>query len=422
MTSSSKPRWWRASRDLAQRNARESQGRAARALVELDAALGTARAQVHTYAELDPGREADRLQSAWAPVDAQADEAMNQYLEAVSAKDLDTDVEEWVAQHAIGLFHDIAEKLTLATRVIEHFLRDENAAMMRIASLQSVLPRAIQDARRELADAQQAIEAVRSQGFLASEPAADLANARTTLDRIESGALSTASGQPPSGQQRLDAVRSVGADAAAIAARATSLAKERDSLAARIVSIRTAAQVARTQAADLPEILSELRRDYVGTSFAAVESSPAQVQAALARVDEALASANRMIADDQQRYGEAAQMLGTARAALDEAKAATFAVADRLNALHGARADPSVVWGEVRRSLRDAQRFVTAQPHPDPQAVAKLDGFAVRLDAARQVLARSPRPDYGAYLDELQAVRIGSAQIVAGLRAHRASR
>ena len=62
MTSSGAPRvrWWRATRDQAQVSARESQGRAAQALVELDAALGRTRSLVQTYAEIDPGPEAQR--------------------------------------------------------------------------------------------------------------------------------------------------------------------------------------------------------------------------------------------------------------------------------------------------------------------------------------------------------------------------
>ena len=416
MTSGGPPRvrWWRASRDQAQINARESQGRAARALVELDAALGRTRALVQTFAEIDPGPEAQRLQRAWAPVDAQADAALTEYLDAVSAQDLDSDVEEWVAQHAVGLFHGIAERLTLATRTIEQFAAAESAAVNRVTALQAVLPRAVADARAALGAAAEAIADARSAGFLAREPEADLHAATADLDRL-AGAVTGAG--PDSAQQRLDAVNAVAAAAGRIVRRARTLGEERDALARRIGSIRTAAAVAREQASDLPEILSELRRDYVGSAFASVEGNQRLAEAALADVDDALATAVRQIADDAQRYDEAAIVLDRARASLDEARAATHGVADRLSALNAAKADPAPAWDEARRILRDAQRFAVGHPAGDRPTIAQLDGLAIRLDAARAALARASRPDVGAYLDELAAVRAGAAAIVARLRA-----
>ncbi|MCU1689204.1 MAG: hypothetical protein JWN61_432 [Pseudonocardiales bacterium] len=415
MTSSGAPkvRWWRATRDQAQANARESQGRAARALVELDAALGRTRSLVQTYAEIDPGHEAQRLQRAWAPIDAQADAAMTEYLDAVSAKDLDTDVEEWVAQHAVGLFAGIAEKLSLATRAIEQFQAAEHPAFNRVTALQSVLPKAVADARAALDAAQQAIDAAKQAGFKAREPEADLAAARADLDQVAS-AVTGPGGS--SAQHRLDAVKSLAQLGARIARRAQSLGAERDALARRIVSIRTAAAVAADQAADLPEILSELRRDYIASAFAAVEGNQRIADAALADVDEALTSASRLIADDSQRYDDAGIVLDRARASLDEARSATHGVADRLSALNAVKGNATPAWDDVRRALRDAQRFAVGRPGTDPQTVAQLDGLAVRLDAARNNLGRAARPDYGAYLDELDAVRAGAARIVARLR------
>jgi hypothetical protein len=415
MTSSGAPRvrWWRATRDQAQAAARESQGRAARALVELDAALGRTRALVQTYAEIDPGHEAQRVQRSWAPLDSQADAAMSDYLDAVTAKDLDTDVEEWVAQHAIGLFAGIAEKLSLATRSIEQFQAAEHAAFTRVTALQSVLPKAVADARTALAGAQQAIEAAQQAGFQAREPAADLAAARADLEQM-AAAVTGAGGT--SAQHRLDAVHALAQLGGRIARRAQALGAERDALARRIVSIRTASGVAAEQAGDLPEILSELRRDYIASAFAAVEGNQKLAAAGLADVDAALASAARLIADDVQRYDEAGVVLDRARASLDEARSATHAVADRLNALNAAKGDPAPAWDEVRRALRDAQRFAVGRPGTDPQTVAQLDGLAVRLDAARHRLGRATRPDVGAYLDELDAVRAGAATIVARLR------
>lgn len=412
MTSSGAPRvrWWRATRDQAQANARESQGRAARALVELDAALGRTRSLVQTYLEIDPGHEAQRLQRSWAPVDGQADAAMSEYLDAVSAKDLDTDVEEWVARHAIGLFAGIADKLSLATRSIEQFQAAEHAAFTRVTALQSVLPKAVAEARTALDAAQQAIKTAQQSGFQAREPAADLAAARADLDQVAAGSTSA------SAQHRLDSVHAVAQLAGRIARRAQSLGAERDALARRIVSIRTAAAVAADQAGDLPEILSELRRDYIASAFAAVEGNQKIAETALADVEQALASATRLIADDAQRYDEAGVVLDRARSSLDEARAATHGVADRLNALNAAKGDATSAWDDVRRALRDAQRFAVGRPGTDPQMVAQLDGLAVRLDAARHNLGRTARPDYGAYLDELAAVRAGAARIVARLR------
>lgn len=415
MTSSGAPRvrWWRATRDQAQVSARESQGRAAQALVELDAALGRTRSLVQTYAEIDPGPEAQRLQRSWAPIDAQADAAMSEYLDAVSAKDLDTDVEEWVAQHAIGLFAGIAEKLSHSTRSIEQFLGAQHEAVNRVTALQSVLPKAVADARAQLDAAQQAIEAAQQSGFKAREPAADLAAARADLDRA---ATVTTGAHALSAQHRLDAVNALAQLGGRIARRAQSLGAERDALARRIVSIRTAAAVARDQAGDLPEILSELRRDYIESAFAVVGGNQKLADTALGDVDEALASATRLIADDAQRYDEAAVVLDRARSSLDEARSATHAVADRLNALNAAKGNAAAAWEDVHRALRDAQRFAVGRPGTDPQTVAQLDGLAVRLDAARHNLGRAARPDYGAYLDELAGIRAGAGRIVAALR------
>jgi len=412
----SRPRWWRASRDQAQAAARESQGKAAQELVALDAALGNARGLIRAYAELDPGPDARRLEQNWTPVDAQADRAMTEYLEAVAAKDLDTDVEEWVAQYAIGLFAGIGERLRLATRAIEQFLSDEERSVNRIKGLQSVLPNAVADARSALRDAAAAIDEARAQGFLALEPQARLNDASSELDRVEAGLRSAAAG---SAQHRLEAVHAVRDRARDIRAAAGSLATERDRLAARIVSLRTAAQIAAGQAADLPQILHELRRDFTAPQFAVAERAAQDVPAQLASIEPLLVQANRLLSPEQQRYGEAAGAIASARAALDRAKGATHAVADRLSALNAAKADPSVPWERTRRDLRDAQRFVMGRAHPDARAIARLDGLAAQLDASRELLERTPRPDYGGYLDALAQVASEAAEVVAQLRGDR---
>jgi hypothetical protein len=410
----SRPRWWRASRDQAQAAARESQGRAAQALVGLDAALGGARGLVRSYVELDPGPDARRLEQTWTPIDGQADQAMTEYLDAVAAKDLDTDVEEWVAQYAVGLFAGIEERLTLATRSIEQWTADEDRAISRVRSLQSVLPAAVADARTALGAAAAAIEAARSEGFLAHEPQTKLAAAGADLDRLAAAVAGPSAG---SAQDRLAAVHAIRDRAKDIGAEAGALAQEHDRLAARVLSLRTAAQVVLTQAADLPQILHELRRDFAASAFSAVERDAADVPAELAKIEPLLADASRLLAKDQQRYADAAAALSAARAALDRSRSATHAVADRLSALNAAKADPSVPWETTRRALRDAQRFVASQSPPDPRAVARLDGLAAQLDASRQLLERGPRPDFGAYLDALESVRSTAAEVVAQLRA-----
>ena len=57
--------------------------------------------------------------------------------------------------------------------------------------------------------------------------------------------------------------------------------------------------------------------------------------------------------------------------------------------------------------------------HPDARAIARLDGLAVQLDASRQVLERTPRPDYGGYLDALAEIGSEAAEVVAQLRGDR---
>lgn len=419
MTQPPKPRWWRASRDQAQFAARQSQGRAAQQLVALDAALGGARELVRGYGELDPGAAARQLEAAWGPVDAQADAAMTEYLEAVAAKDLDTDVEEWIAQHAIGLFGGIGERLLLATRAIEQFQVDHAEAVNRVRALQSMLPAAIAEARAALQGSQAAIDAARSTGFLALEPQKDLDAALASLRQWEQRALDPGAG---AAEQRLRAIHSLRDRAQEIAAAARGIGAERDRLASRMLSLRTAAQIAATQAADLPQILSELRRDFPAAAFAAVERRADAAPEELARVEPLLAGASRALADDQQRYGDAATALAEARGAVDAARQATHAVADRLTALNAVRADPAEPWESARHALRDAQRFVADQPSADASAAARLNGLAAQLDASRRLLDARPRPDYGGYLDALDEVRSGAAEVVAGVRAARSPR
>ncbi|MDR1998512.1 MAG: hypothetical protein LBQ06_01020 [Frankiaceae bacterium] len=418
MTQPPKPRWWRASRDQAQLAARQSQGRAAQQLVALDAALGGAREAVRGYGELDPGPAARGLEAAWAPVDARADAAMTEYLEAVAAQDLDSDVEEWVAQYAVGLFEGIGERLRLATRAIEAFQADHGEQFNRARALRSVLPAAIAEAREALAGARQAIDAARAQGFLALEAQAELDAAAGSLRQWEQRALAADAG---AAAERLRAIHGIGERAAAIAESARGSGAQRDRLASRMLSLRTAAQAAAGQAAALPQILSELRRDFAAPAYAAVEKDAMAVPDQLARVDPLLAEAARALSDDQQRYGDAAARLAEARGAVDAARGATHAVADRLSALNAVRADPSTAWETARHALRDAQRFVSDRHPVDAAAAARLDGLARQLDGSRGLLSRGPRPDFGGYLDALEAVRVSAGEVVASVRAGLAS-
>lgn len=404
-------RWWRRARDQAQAAAREAAGRAAQALIELDREQTEAAEGVRMLTSVDAGQNARRVAAAWEPVQEQANHAVAAYMSAVSAADLESDLEEPVAAHAAEAFRTSADQLAHAVVAVRRFMEQSGRPLQQARSAHAAVPQRVRTAQVALTSATRAVDAARAEGYLAREAIDLLQRARSALAELDRGVESLGL------QGMLDAAAHVVDLSGQAQADAESLPGKARALTQRITSSRTFLQATESQLADVPETLSELRRSFVYPSFADLEKVPATASAALAEARKHLDRATALATPEEQRWGEAEKAIIAAREAVDSAARAAQSVRHRLTALRDAAEDPGEPLRQTRRALRDAQRFLLAGPDkPAPQHVSRLDSLGIQLDTAPDRLAARSRPDYWAYLTELSTVAQAARAVVDAVR------
>lgn len=410
-------RWWRRGRDQAQAAAREAAGRAAHALIDLDREQTAAAEGVRMLAAVDSGQAARQVAAAWEPVREQANHAVATYMAAVSAADLDTDLEEPIAAHAAQAFRTSAEQLAHAVVAVRRFVEQSGRPLQQARAAHAAVPERQQAARVALTSAVRAVEAAQAAGYQAREAAHLVQQARSALAQLDRGVESIGLQGMLEGAARVIELSSrAEADAESLPGRAQALTQ-------RSTSARTFLQVTEGHLLGVPEVMSELRRAYVYPSFADVEAEVASADAALAQGREHLDRAAVLSTPQEQRWGEADQAIAAARAAIDSAAHAAQSPRHRLAALRAAERDPGEPLRQTRRVLRDAQRFLlSGADQPSPQHVSRLDALGIQLDTVPDRLAARNRPDYWGYLTELAAVSDGARAVVDAVRQVRADR
>ncbi|MGI8692227.1 MAG: hypothetical protein ACR2JK_04910 [Geodermatophilaceae bacterium] len=410
-------RWWRRARDQAQAAAREAAGRAAQALIDLDREQTEAAEGVRMLTSVDTSHAAQRVAAAWEPVREQANHAVAAYMSAVSAADLNSDLEEPIAVHAAEAFRTSADQLAHAVVAVRRFMEQSGRPLQQARSAHAAVPDRVRAAQVAVTSAARAVESAQQAGFLAREAVERLRQARSALAELDRGVAALGL------QGMLDGAAHVIQLSASATEDAESLRGRAQALTQRITSSRTFLQVTEAHLDKVPDALSELRRSFVYPSFADLETVPATAAAALKEADAHLDRAAALATPQEQRWGDADDAIAAARAAVDSAARAAQSVQHRLSALSAAADDPGEALRETRRAVRDAQRFLLAGPDkPAPQHVSRLDALGIQLDTAPDRLAARNRPDYWAYLTELSAVAQGARAVVDAVRQARADR
>lgn len=410
-------RWWRRGRDQAQADAREAAGRAAPLLIDIDRLQSEAADGVRMVQAVEPGPQAQRVAADWAPVQEQANQAVAQYMAAVAIADLDADLEEPVARHAAQAFHAASDQMGHATVAIQRFLQASARPLQQARSAHAAVPERLQVARVALTTATRKVEQAQGAGFQAREAIELVEQAAAALGQLDAGVEALGLPRMLDGAARvIDLSTGAAADAESLPGRAGELAR-------KLTAARTLLQVTESHLAGVPEALSELRRSFVYPSFADVESVPDRATAALAAAREQLARAEQLVAGQEQRWAEAQQAITAARESIDTAGKAAQSAAHRLSALQEAQRDPRPALAQARRVVRDAQRFLLAGPEPPaPHLVSRLNALGAQLDTAPERLAARNRPDFWAYLTELDAVKHTARAAVEEIRQARAAR
>ncbi|MEO9329506.1 hypothetical protein [Gordonia aurantiaca] len=178
-----------------------------------------------------------------------------------------------------------------------------------------------------------------------------------------------------------------------------------------IRSVDTRRSAISTRRAQVPELLSVLRREFSADCSADLERTEAVVDERLAHADDALAAARAMLADAPDQAIERAD---AARDDLSVAEDAVNAVFERVRVLREVRSDPQEAERQVRFRLRDAQLFAVNHSLVDEWG-SVLDAQADRIERARGDLDRV-HPDYWGYLTQLRAVDDRIAEIISRMR------
>ncbi len=413
MTPSPDPRWWRRRRDLALADARQAQGTAAVALLELDTAQRSAAGQLDVLTALDAGAVGTRLRTAWRPVSEAADQAVADYLEATSRWDVETDLEVEDATAAAAAFRGHAETMTAAVRGIAAFSERTEADVAAVRRTLHQVRQQRAGAEQAVSDAVATIEQVEAEGLHARRARHLLEQAREHLH-----ALAAAPSVGGLAAAEADSRKALAAAAEAIAA-ARELPGQREHVQLRISALRTRVQAVAFRAeAGVEPILRTLRREYVSGCSRDLEDVPARVAEALANAREEVAAAEHEALPTQQKWEKALAALGRARDALNDADEHLNAPRDRLGQLTAISTDPEAAWSAARFVVRDAQKLLMTGP-VDSRMVTHLDALAERLDAARELLDR-PHPDWLAYARHLDGVVDTARGLIVDIRASRA--
>jgi chromosome segregation ATPase len=403
------PRWWRRGRDAALARARASAGAAAAAFVALDDLQRRTALQVDAVTALDRGPAGGHLRSGWTRVQHEADLAAQAYLRVPEQWDVEADLHEADAELADRAFVDIERMLRRVLGQVQAFAGQAAGDFARVEQAMARLDASTRDADAAIAAAREAISRAEHDEGHPHE-------AIEALHRAEQARSVLADGAAVHGLAAAVAAADTAlTEARQARERAETLPAQRAELRRALTAARTRLDAVTTRRQRLTETLSALRRGFVASAYADVETKPADADRDLAIARDRLASAERHSADrDLPRARDA---ITQTRRALDAASTAVDAVTGRLTVLEELRRDPAAAVERTRFEIREAQRlFVFLGDRADPWFATRLDSLVNRLVLAEQALA-APHPDYWRLDQDLARIRAETSEVVQRLRA-----
>ncbi|GGT51655.1 molecular chaperone DnaJ [Actinomadura citrea] len=391
----------------------EAREAAAAAFYDMDQAQKYINGRVTVFEDLD-ARAAEPARREFTRLAEAADAASVAYISVLDAHDLD-DRDRSPAEYdsARRAFVASTERLQKITGDLNGFAERLAPQMARLESALDQLPPRLTAARDAVAAADAALAAARAAGMDATDPEEELDRAKQVLAQLGSQGLG---GLGLDGAiRKADEVRDLAERAREAAAELPRQAqKVRDSLS----SVRTRADAVANRTGPVQEAMRILVRGYSQACWQDLKGAPESIEAAVTRARERLNEASAHAGRAEWR--QAQQALTAARTELNAADRRAGQVTGRAEELKAVAEDPARPVEGVRFAVRDAQRLAMAQPGGPPAQHARvLDSLVERLERAPRRLTGA-HPDYWAYLQELESIRMAAGDVVARIRSERA--
>ncbi|MEU4828126.1 molecular chaperone DnaJ [Actinomadura sp. NPDC023710] len=391
----------------------EAREAAAAAFYDMDQAQKYINGRVTVFEDLD-ARAAEPARREFTRLAEAADAASVAYISVLDAHDLD-DRDRSPAEYdsARRAFVASTERLQKITGDLNGFAERLAPQMARLESALDQLPPRLTAARDAVAAADAALTAAKAAGMDATDPEEELDRAKQVLAQLGSQGLG---GLGLDGAiRKADEVRDLAERAREAAAELPRQAqKVRDSLS----SVRTRADAVANRTGPVQEAMRILVRGYSQACWQDLKGAPESIEAAVTRARERLNEASAHAGRAEWR--QAQQALTAARTELNAADRRAGQVTGRAEELKAVAEDPAKPVEGVRFAVRDAQRLAMAQPGGPPAQHARvLDSLVERLERAPRRLTGA-HPDYWAYLQELESIRMAAGDVVARIRSERA--
>lgn len=406
-------RRWFGGRDESRRaDAQAAKDAAAAAFYELDSAQRDLRISVETIAAADGSPAARQAGEGFTALGQRIDQVSHVYIEAVDAHDLDRpELEASVAARATQELTRAREELVRVKAELDRFAQGLQPLLDKAETQLARVAPARERARAALLAASDALDGARAQGMRADDLAVRLARLGPELTLLNQGA---ALHGVQATVQRADRILR---DAEAIRAEAARLPERAAEIDRRLVSLRTRAQALRNRADRVDPVLSELRRRFSAACWQDLQQVPDEAVRDVARAEEQLREAAR--AREEQRWADVGALIEAVRASLDATDEAVSAAQDRLTRLEAVARDPQAEVDRTRFAIRDAQRLAMAgRSVPDPRHAGPLDAAVARVGRALAGL-EGRHPDYWAFLQEMEDVRVAVNRVVSEIREQR---
>jgi hypothetical protein len=392
----------------------EAREAAAAAFYDMDQAQKYLAGRVTVFSDLDQAAGA-AAQRDFASLSDAADAASVAYIGVMDAHDV-ADPSRSVAEYdaARRAFLAVSERLRKITGDLNGFAERLAPTMARLEAALDQLPPRLTAARDAVAAADAAIAAAREAGMDASDPEAELAQAKQALATLSSQGLG---GLGLSGAiDKADEVRRIAEGAREAAEELPRLGeKVRNSLA----SARTRVDIVAGRVGPVREAMTKLLRGYSQACWQDLKGAPESIESGVARARERLNEASALLARNE--WKQAQNALTAARTELNAADRRAGQVTGRLAELDAVAADPAKPAEGARFAVRDAQKLAMAQPGgAAPQHARALDALVERLEHAPERLTGA-HPDYWSYLQELEAIKTAAGDVVTRIRSERAA-
>ncbi|TYB43541.1 molecular chaperone DnaJ [Actinomadura chibensis] len=392
----------------------EAREAAAAAFYDMDQAQKYIAGRVTVFEDLDAGAAAP-VRREFAGLSESADAASVAYISVLDAHDL-ADQDRTPAEYdaARRAFVASAERLQQVTRDLNGFAERLAPRMARLEAALDQLPPRLTAARDAVAAADAAVAAAKAAGMDASDPEAELAQAKQILAQLGSQGL---------GGLGLDGAMRKADEVRAIAERAHEAAAELPQVAQKVrnslASVRTRVDVVANRVGPVREAMKVLLRGYSQACWQDLRGAPESIEAGVTRARERLNEASAHTS--RAEWKQAQQALTAARTELNAADRRAGQVTGRVEELKAVAADPERPVEGVRFAVRDAQRLAMAQPGgAAPQHARVLDSLVERLENAPKRLTGA-HPDYWAYLQELESIKTAAGDVVTRIRSERAA-